>query len=62
MPYKPNEDAYAYLNLITSKCTYFHLDGRLWSADKFGTTRVALLMMDPKVQQNLPVLPQDKYK
>lgn len=49
MPAKPNEDTYAYLNLITGECAYFYLDGRLWSADKFN--RINLMLPSLKNQQ-----------
>ena len=62
MPYKPDKECYAYLDLLTGKVGYFTLDGRLWSVDSVSSNTRGKWLADPNIEKNPQVGPKETYE
>ena len=61
MPYKPDQQCYAYVDIPSGHVSYHHLNGKLWSVDRAGANKIATWLCDPKVIKNPSVADDQTY-
>jgi hypothetical protein len=52
MPSYPSQNTFAYIDISTGECVFFHKNGKLWSAKRYDEKGVDKLLNDPNVVKN----------